>query len=393
MIEVIPSINAPDFAGVKEQITAISPHTAWCHFDITDGVFSTHPTWRNPADLALLDTPLSAEVHLMVVDPEKIIDQWLLPPIKRVIVHLEAVKDMEVIIKKCRTAGIQVGLAIKPETFWGITKPWLDKVDLIQILAVPPGPSGQTISQESVDKIAHLRNFCEPCIIEVDGGINPKTAEQARRAGANILVAGSYIFGSKNIPRAIGKLKGEGVAGMPCPSCGFGFKEIRIDHIVLDECRSCGGIWFEHDELRLLKDAQNERLGWLDTDLFADPIKIKAMPSSLLCPTDDTPLARVTYDGSDIKVDVCSICKGVWLNKGELEQILSFLESKAYSQPLCEYARSLGEELKDILIGQEPIVSEIKDVYVVGLMLQNRIASQWPNLEHAFVALRSALLK
>ena len=208
MVEIIPSINAPTFPEVQERIKQMEPFVSWCHLDVTDGVFSKHLTWHNPADLPLLDTSLNAEVHLMVEEPEKIIDQWLVHPIKRVIVHLEASKDIDIIIKKCAEAGIELGLALRPDTFWGKLVPWVEKIHFIQLLAVQPGPSGQEMSEEIVDKITHLRQSCPACIIEVDGGVNPATAALARNAGAHILISGGYIFSQSDIAHAIKELQG-----------------------------------------------------------------------------------------------------------------------------------------------------------------------------------------
>lgn len=228
MIEIIPSINVRTFEEVKERIKKVEPYVQWVHFDITDGVFSKHLTWHDPRDLLNLETSLNIEVHLMVVEPEKIIDQWLVKPIKRIIVHLEATKDLDLIIKKCREVGIEIGLAINPETFWGQLKPWFgpvrsqtlrasadtqahrtsNGVDMFTVLAVHPGPSGQQIQEDIFDKIRHLRKFCPKCIIEVDGGINPETAQKAVKSGANLLVAGNYIFSSNNIKQAVEILQG-----------------------------------------------------------------------------------------------------------------------------------------------------------------------------------------
>ncbi len=207
MPEIIPSINVQTFAEVQERIKKIEPYVSWCHLDVTDGIFSAHPTWRNPKDLFLLDTKLSIEVHLMVEEPEKIIDQWLIEPVKRVIVHLEASKGIDVIIDQCKKAGIECGLAIRPNTLWGVLVPWVERVDLIQVLAVNPGPSGQQMSPEIVDKISHLRASCPRCIIEVDGGVNPESARRVIQAGANMLVAGSYIFDSADIKNSIRALQ------------------------------------------------------------------------------------------------------------------------------------------------------------------------------------------
>lgn len=229
MAEIIPSINVRTFEEVEDRIKKVEPYVKWCHLDVTDGIFSKHLTWHNPADLphlagflselvgsdptkqglTLLKT-LNIEVHLMIAEPEKNIDQWLVRPVKRVIVHFEAARDLDLIIKKCREAGIEIGLSINPETFWGRLEPWLRKVDIYQTLAVHPGPSGQEVDwPEMLGKIRHIRERCPSCIIEVDGGVNPESAKKAVEAGANLLVAGAYIFGSEDIKKAIEELKSE----------------------------------------------------------------------------------------------------------------------------------------------------------------------------------------
>lgn len=207
MVEVIPSINVRTFEEVKERIAKVEPHVTWCHLDVTDGVFSKHLTWHDPRDLLNLETSLNVEVHLMVGSPEKIVDQWLVKPVKRVLVHLEAVKDLDLIIKKCREANTEIGLSLKPETFWGKLKPWFDKVDMISALEVHPGPSSQPMAEDAFEKINSIHKACSRCIIEVDGGINPESSKKAVQAGANLLVAGAYIFRSGDLRRAIEELK------------------------------------------------------------------------------------------------------------------------------------------------------------------------------------------
>lgn len=230
MAEIIPSINVRTFEEVQNLVKKVEPYVQWCHLDVTDGIFSKHLTWHNPSDLPALTTQLNVEAHLMVSEPEKVIDQWLARPvrspmpkasadaygrltsngvnsIKRVIVHLEASKDLDLVIKKCREAGVQIGLAINPETFWGLLTPWFDKVDMVQTLAVHPGPSGQKVDwPEMLGKIRHIRERCKGCMIEVDGGINPDSTKKAVEAGANLLVAGAYIFNSSNSEEAIKEL-------------------------------------------------------------------------------------------------------------------------------------------------------------------------------------------
>lgn len=206
MVEVIPSINVPTFEELEERIKRVEPYVLWCHLDVTDGVFSAHPTWREPADLARLETRLQPELHLMVMEPEKILEQWLVPPIRRVILHLEATRDVPHLIQACRDAGIQIGLAVRPGTLAQEMAPWFGKVDLLQVLAVPPGPSGQRMGEEALGKVADLRRGCPRCRIEIDGGVNRETAPAAIAAGADILVAGSALFGAEDMALAIKEL-------------------------------------------------------------------------------------------------------------------------------------------------------------------------------------------
>lgn len=200
MTEIIPSINATTFEEVQDRIKKVEPYVSWCHLDVTDGIFSKHPTWNNPADLSRLATKLKAEVHLMIKKPEEIVERWLVAPIQRVTVHLEAARDPQVIIQKCREAGREVGFAINPETPWERFAPWFGEVDLFLPLGVSPGASGQQPDWEKIfDKIVHIRKACPGCILEADGGVNVGKASQFVEAGANLLVAGSAIFESGDI--------------------------------------------------------------------------------------------------------------------------------------------------------------------------------------------------
>lgn len=214
MVEIIPSINAPTFAEVEARIRRVEPYVSWCHLDVTDGIFSTHRTWRDPADLAHFQTKLRVEVHLMVMIPERIVDPWLVKPVERIIVHWEAVEDFEAMIQKCRAQKIGIGFAIKPDTSWEVLKPWVGRVDLVQVLGVNPGPSGQIMGPESIEKVRRLREFSPKCAIEVDGGVNPKLARQAMAAGATYLVAGSYLF-SQDVGEALEALRRASQAAPP----------------------------------------------------------------------------------------------------------------------------------------------------------------------------------
>ncbi|MDP3935338.1 MAG: hypothetical protein Q8Q46_03940 [Candidatus Giovannonibacteria bacterium] len=206
MAEIIPSINVSDFEELKKRIKKIEPYAKWAHLDVSDGVFTKHVSWHEPKDLVGFKTKLKLEVHLMVQNPEKEIEEWLIEPVSRIIFHQEATKDHQLLINKIHEVKKEVGIAIKPDTPWLKLFPYLGKVEVLELLAVSPGPSGQEFSDEILHKIGHIRSLCKSCIIEVDGGVNKRVAARCIKEGANLLVAGKAIFEAKNIKKAIEEL-------------------------------------------------------------------------------------------------------------------------------------------------------------------------------------------
>ncbi len=207
MIEIIPSINVSDFEEAKKRIKLVEKNVSWVHLDVSDGVFTKHVSWHDPKDLIDFKSKVKIEVHLMVDQPEKDIDRWILPSVSRIIFHQEATKNHELLINKIHEAEKEVGIAIKPDTSWLKLFPFLDKVEVLQLLAVQPGPSGQEFDEEIYHKIGHVHSLCPKCMIEVDGGINAQTIKQCVKEGANLLVAGKAIFESKNTRLTGGQVK------------------------------------------------------------------------------------------------------------------------------------------------------------------------------------------
>ncbi len=206
MVEIIPSINVSDFAEAKTKIKKVEKYAKWAHLDVSDGVFTKHVSWHEPKDLVGFKTKLKLEVHLMIQNPEKEIEEWLIKPVSRIIFHQEATKDQWLLIKKIKEAKKEVGIAIKPDTPWLKLFPYIGKVDMFQFLAVSPGPSGQEFNEEILHKLGHMRQVCPECIIEVDGGVNKRVATRLIKEGANLLVAGKAIFETKDIKKAIMEL-------------------------------------------------------------------------------------------------------------------------------------------------------------------------------------------
>jgi len=210
-IEIIPAINEEEFLEIEKKIRLLEPHSKWVHLDVADGTFTKNTLWHEPQDLAGLETPLSLEVHLMILGLEERIANWLFTNIKRIIFNLEASQDPDFVIEKIKEAKKEVGLSIGPDISWTRLVPYFNKIDLIQILSVYPGLPGQKFLDENLDKIMHIKKECQECIIEVDGGMNPKTAKEAIKAGADIIVSASYIWRSDNIEKAIENLKAQSV--------------------------------------------------------------------------------------------------------------------------------------------------------------------------------------
>ena len=207
MVEIIPSINVSDFDELKKRIKKVEKYVKWVHLDVSDGIFTKHVSWHEPKDLVGFKTKLKLEVHLMIDRPEREIEEWLVKPVSRIIFHQESTHEHNLLITKIREAKKEAGMAIRPETPWLKLFPYISKVDMFQFLAVSPGPSGQEFNEEILHKIGHLRHVCPNCIIEIDGGVDKRVATRCVREGANLLVAGSVIFGAKNIKKAIKELK------------------------------------------------------------------------------------------------------------------------------------------------------------------------------------------
>lgn len=207
MPEIIPAINTEDFEEVKRCVKLVEPYAKWVHLDVADGTFTPNTIWHNAPDLLELETNLLVEVHLMIADMDTRWQEWVLPKVRRVIFHLEAAHNPELVLNKIKENNKEVGVAARPETDWKKLEPFCEKADLVQTLAVPPGRAGQGFRLETLDKIKHLRKRHPKCIIEVDGGINLEMGKQCVEAGANIIAAASFIFSNKNVEEAIEELK------------------------------------------------------------------------------------------------------------------------------------------------------------------------------------------
>lgn len=145
-------------------------------------------------------------------------------------------------------------------------------------------------------------------------------------------------------------------------------------------CPSCLGIWFDEDELRLAKDDKDRNLRWLDIDLWAVEDKFKISPGRKLCPRDRLPLYEVRYGNSKVKVDVCNICKGIWLDRGEFREIINYLKERADYETLHNYLKNLKEEFWEIFAGPESFKDEVLDFLTILKLFNYKFLLQHPTI-------------
>ena len=167
---------------------------------------------------------------------------------------------------------------------------------------------------------------------------------------------------------------------MKCPICKKELQGAIFYGVEVDFCPDCLGLWFEEDELRLAKDEKDENLRWLDIDLWKDQKKIKIYFGERLCPFCRLPLYEVHYGDSRVIVDFCSLCKGIWLDRGEFKRIIEYLREKTDFEILNKYAKNLLEEATEILIGSETLREEILDFLTVLKLLNYKFATKYPTI-------------
>ncbi len=165
---------------------------------------------------------------------------------------------------------------------------------------------------------------------------------------------------------------------MNCPKCGEQLKEDPFKGIKVDSCSSCKGYWFEKGELRKAKDKEEEKLNWMDVDLWENEEKFKITKDKLLCPDCGLPLYEVNYGDSNIKVDVCNMCEGIWLDEGEFKKVAKYLKDRAGDKIMNEYFKTLTEEVGELFLGPESLQEEAKDVLTVLGLLKYRFAGKHP---------------
>lgn len=177
---------------------------------------------------------------------------------------------------------------------------------------------------------------------------------------------------------------------MQCPRCETELGSRTVGEVELEACASCGGLWFEDQELRKAKDQADPDLAWMDFEIWKHGDRFEVSVAPLRCPSCDVDMAAVEYDTTRIEVDFCLRCQGVWLDGGEFEKIIQSLEQELLDKDLPDYIAASLREARQVLAGPEPLASEWKDLRTVLRMLEYRILSENPTVARALAAIQMA---
>lgn len=213
MILISPSILSSDFANLAREVGAIADGGAdLAHVDVMDGHFVPNITIGVPVVASLKKvSALPLDVHLMISDPLFYIPAFLKAGSDMITFHLESDSDVFKTIDAIRSGGAKAGVALKPTTPAEAVFPYLDRLDMVLVMTVEPGFGGQSFMADMLPKIEAVRAECFrrslSADIQVDGGIDPKTAPLVAKAGANVLVAGSAVFKHKNYAEPIAAIR------------------------------------------------------------------------------------------------------------------------------------------------------------------------------------------
>ncbi len=210
---IAPSILAADFANLQKDIEMINQSEAdWFHLDVMDGVFVPNISFGMPVISAIkkyAKKPL--DVHLMIVNPDKFIKNFKQVGADILTVHYEACPHLHRTIQAIKANGMKAGVSLNPHTPIAVLEDIIQDIDVVLIMSVNPGFGGQSFIENTYKKVIQLKDLIEKsgskALIEIDGGVNLETGAKLLAAGADVLVAGSFVFKSKNPTETIKALK------------------------------------------------------------------------------------------------------------------------------------------------------------------------------------------
>lgn len=196
-----PSILSADFSKLGEQIEFLcSMHVPYLHVDVMDGVFVPNISFGIPIIKCIRKYPIALDVHLMITKPERYIEEFARAGADIITVHAEACENLVEVIRKIKSYGIKVGVAIKPKTSLKVVLDVINELDMVLVMSVEPGFGGQSIINETLQKANQLRQIINAnaklkhVLIEMDGGIGLDNIDSVIASGVNIIVAGSAVF-------------------------------------------------------------------------------------------------------------------------------------------------------------------------------------------------------
>ena len=203
-VKIAPSMLAADFANLERDIHMVNQSEAdWFHLDIMDGVFVPNISFGMPVLKAMAQhTKKTLDVHLMIVDPDRYIETFAQIGADVLTVHAEACTHLHRTLQAIKDAGMQAGVALNPHTPVSVLENVINAIDVVCIMSVNPGFGGQKFIQNTYAKVRKLRAMIEAhksaTLIEIDGGVNATNCTDLVEAGADVLVAGSFVFSSEN---------------------------------------------------------------------------------------------------------------------------------------------------------------------------------------------------